>query len=145
MTDGSPVPGWISYNPATGTIRVTPGAGISGTWEITVKATNQHGLSAEISFSVVILTTGIEILGNPVELTLYSNPAKGKVQIDITGKVLTKVGIRISSMVGATVYSGNYPAGEQIVIDLSALPGGIYMVRIDTGGIPAVKKLILEK
>ncbi|WP_039279437.1 putative Ig domain-containing protein, partial [Pectobacterium brasiliense] len=54
LADGSPLPGWITFNPATGTFSGTPGNGDVGTLVIRVTATDGSNTSISTSFGLTV-------------------------------------------------------------------------------------------
>ncbi|MEQ9887765.1 putative Ig domain-containing protein [Pectobacterium zantedeschiae] len=54
LTDGSPLPSWITFNPATGTFSGTPGNGDVGTVVIRVTATDGSNTSVSTSFGLTV-------------------------------------------------------------------------------------------
>jgi Ca2+-binding RTX toxin-like protein len=67
QADGSPLPGWLSFDASTRTLSGTPGAGTPGVLNLTVTATDGGGLSANASFSV---TVGQHLVGTGSSDTL---------------------------------------------------------------------------
>jgi Ca2+-binding RTX toxin-like protein len=54
LSDGSALPGWLSFNPTTRTLSGTPGAGDAGSLQIAVTATDTGNLSATDLFTLAI-------------------------------------------------------------------------------------------
>ncbi|MBI5108108.1 MAG: putative Ig domain-containing protein, partial [Rhodocyclales bacterium] len=54
QADGSPLPGWLSFDSATRILSGTPGTGTPGVLNLMVTATDGVGLSANASFTVTI-------------------------------------------------------------------------------------------
>ncbi|KHN92636.1 ig family protein [Pectobacterium actinidiae] len=54
LADGSPLPAWLSFNPATGTFSGTPGNGDVGNLSIKVTATDTTHASVSTSFSLTV-------------------------------------------------------------------------------------------
>ncbi|MBN3263429.1 putative Ig domain-containing protein, partial [Pectobacterium brasiliense] len=54
LADGSPLPGWITFNPATGTFSGTPANGDVGTLVIRVTATDGSNTSISTSFGLTV-------------------------------------------------------------------------------------------
>ncbi|MBN3244531.1 putative Ig domain-containing protein, partial [Pectobacterium brasiliense] len=52
LADGSPLPSWITFNPATGTFSGTPGNGDVGSLSIRVTATDGSNTSISTSFGL---------------------------------------------------------------------------------------------
>lgn len=54
LDNGDPLPGWLTFNSATGTLSGTPGNGDVGALSLLLRATDRFGESAETSFSMSI-------------------------------------------------------------------------------------------
>ncbi|WJM83486.1 putative Ig domain-containing protein [Pectobacterium brasiliense] len=54
LADGSPLPGWLTFNPATGTFSGTPGNADVGTLVIRVTATDGSNTSISTSFGLTV-------------------------------------------------------------------------------------------
>ena len=74
-----------------------------------------------------------------ISANLYPNPTQGEVMVESEG--LSHV--RIVNAYGQTVYNANVE-GNQVRIDLSQMPKGIYMMHIEANGGHAVRKIVVE-
>ncbi|MFW5411213.1 putative Ig domain-containing protein [Pectobacterium brasiliense] len=67
LADGSPLPGWITFNPATGTFSGTPGNGDVGTLVIRVTATDGSNTSVSTSFGLTVTNVNdAPVVGTPI-------------------------------------------------------------------------------
>ncbi|MBN3113516.1 putative Ig domain-containing protein, partial [Pectobacterium brasiliense] len=67
LADGSPLPGWITFNPATGTFSGTPGNGDVGTLVIRVTATDGSNTSISTSFGLTVTNVNdAPVVGTPI-------------------------------------------------------------------------------
>jgi len=98
LADGSPLPPWISLNPETGRVVVTPPARLTGVLEIRLTARDSSGHAAWATYTIVIRDRQAELQphvdaltldagrGGPADpleiLTLFSNAATGAAHID---------------------------------------------------------------
>lgn len=81
-------------------------------------------------------------------LSIFPNPNNGKFVLTFTGEKENNgsVEIVVSDMFGKTIYhyqSGSH--GPSVSIDLSGISPGIYFVKILTGSVSAVKKIIVSR
>ncbi len=67
------------------------------------------------------------------KLRIRPNPASGKFFIDMPETSSVSARLDIFTIMGKPVISQNISAGQQISIDLSGHPSGLYLVRITTG------------
>ncbi|MBI0432194.1 putative Ig domain-containing protein, partial [Pectobacterium parmentieri] len=66
LADGSPLPSWITFNPATGTFSGTPGNGDVG--NLTIKVTANDG-DASVSTTFSLTVTNVNdapVVGTPI-------------------------------------------------------------------------------
>ncbi len=86
------------------------------------------------------------------EITAYPNPTSGKLSLSSTNSQSAITSISVFNMTGKEVFSrqsavGSLPAGQagqQIDVDLSAQPKGLYIVLIKAGDNYYQKKIIVE-
>jgi Ca2+-binding RTX toxin-like protein len=57
LSDGGPLPGWLTFDAASGTFAGVPGNDVVGAWEITVTATDPGGASAAQQFTLTVVNT----------------------------------------------------------------------------------------
>ena len=76
---------------------------------------------------------------NSVSAKVYPNPTQGEITLE--GEGIHHV--RIMNAYGQTVYNANVE-GDQVRIDLSQMPKGIYMMHIEANGGHAVRKIVVE-
>ncbi len=100
------------------------------------KITNfTHGLAASGSRCGSTGIQNVIPLNNKVEL--YPNPATAELTIIAPYKITN---IAITNLVGQTVYNNNYH-NEEVQVDVSGLPTGMYLIRING---TEVRKLVKE-
>lgn len=67
LADGTVLPGWLSFDPATATFNGTPTNDDVGAFDVTVTATDMAGLSASDTFQLMVTNTNdAPVLSNPV-------------------------------------------------------------------------------
>lgn len=84
---------------------------------------------------------GIEKAENP-EFSLYPNPADAGIYLEINGKAGTEKKIIISDLSGRVIITS-----EQVPewLNVSALSAGVYWIRVETDGVSATRKLIIQR
>ena len=92
-----------------------------------------------------------EILGvgevmQRIEFKLFPNPSVDKVKVKRTKAKGESASIEIYDLHGRILLTKQVPVGtEEIEIDVSHLPGGVYFCRLNTENKRATKKLIIQK
>ncbi|MBI0557605.1 hypothetical protein F6Q06_24770, partial [Pectobacterium parmentieri] len=67
LADGSPLPSWITFNPATGTFSGTPGNADVGNLSIRVTATDGSNTSISTSFGLTVTNVNdAPVVGTPI-------------------------------------------------------------------------------
>jgi hypothetical protein len=79
-----------------------------------------------------------------IEATIYPNPARDVLNLQVNLDVPSDVQVQIYSMSGALVMSQQFSAsqlGSQKQVNISDLPNGLYMVKMQAGNQQAITKL----
>src|SRR5690606_5847193 len=77
---------------------------------------------------------------------IYPNPSSGKFTIDFGSALEEDAELRITDVTGKEVYRRSIQAlTESSSIDLTQLPGGVYLVRVQQGEQGVVIRLTLAK
>ena len=75
---------------------------------------------------------------------MYPNPAKGMVNLDITG-ANTELEVVVMDISGKEVLRKEFMQNNQIRFDMGGQVSGMYFVRVNVDGREIVKKLILDR
>lgn len=65
-----------------------------------------------------------------LEMQLYPNPFEEQISLTFNEEVNNGISIVIYNTLGAMLYDRNYPAGQQIDVNLNWLPSGAYIIRV---------------
>jgi hypothetical protein len=79
-----------------------------------------------------------------LSLTVYPNPTKGKVYVDIRNLNDPKVIARVFNAAGAMVFSREFTTGGKIEIDLTGNVSGMYLLRLNADKREFMHKIILD-
>jgi len=109
------------------------GSSYSGTFSDIVPATPGDGLKWTFTNGIlkVDALNGIESILNS-KVKVYPNPVIDKAQISLD-KVYDKATVNVESISGSTVQTFNLAGISQTTVDLSTLPKGFYIVRVNSG------------
>ena len=115
-----------------------------------VEVVNQFGCKSTGSIHVIFsfdVCVGIDELNGSGHLRVYPNPARDKVNIEIsgisgivTGELLTTMGTVVRKFTMSESASRN----SSVNLDLFELPKGIYLVRLNNPSFTHVQKLVVE-
>ncbi|HPT14147.1 MAG TPA: lamin tail domain-containing protein [Bacteroidales bacterium] len=114
-----------------------------GVYPVTLTATNTYGSGTMTKTDYIhVDIDGISLVTGD-KVTIYPNPASGKVSV--TNPTGSAVNVTVISLLGTRV-ANLESANDVINLDLSQVPGGIYLVKLtlQDGRIIATRKLILK-
>lgn len=113
----------------------------AGTYNVTLKTTDQNGCVDSTSTSIQIVATGLNQMNAVEGLTLYPNPAVGFVQINYSSNEMAKV--MVMDIHGKLVLESRLMSGEKV--NLEGLSAGVYSLQIEFGNQSTTRKIILNK
>jgi PKD repeat protein len=145
LTGGSPAGGEYS-GPGVDNGIFDPAVAGVGTHTITY--TYSDAISCENYATETILVdpcTGITANSDLSEITIYPNPAKGMITIEMDHNP-EKAVVLVMNTLNQVVYSSSMVnlTSDKWNFDLSSLPKGIYFIRLKTNNKEVTQKLILE-
>ncbi len=128
---------------ATTTLTITevgPGGSV-----ITVTATDGRGGMVSDMFTVTVEMVIVEMVTGVAEarsLRAYPNPGSESLTVEMEG---TWSLVRIYDFTGRHLHVPVRERGpKKVVLDISGLPGGIYLVKVSGGGGSTVRRLVVE-
>jgi len=113
-----------------------------GTYRVTVTDANGCSMSATDVVSVKS-STGVNSVSNGITFSLYPNPARTQVFVEVDQPGNATV-ITLRNILGQTLIS-QVISTTQAQIDLSLLANGVYLVELRQGEKSAVKQLVITK
>jgi PKD repeat protein len=111
-----------------------------GTYTVQVTDSNR----CKVTDTVVIrYPAGISNISGGVSFSIYPNPAKTEVTIDLQN-IYDNATISITDMIGETLVRRELTASST-TLDLTPYASGVYFIEIAQGGKTAVRKLVINK
>ncbi len=142
LTDGSMLPAWLKFDPATNTF--TGKAEEAGIFNITVTATDLAGESTETGFKLSVTgITGIETAVTGNDLNIYPNPSQGKFYLEFNKNKSVKADIQIKDINGKIIYKSKLNETKKF-IDLKGASPGTYFIEIKANDLQVVKPVIIR-
>ena len=144
--DTDTLPSWAAYEGDT--LVCTPMIADTGCVNIVVQATDARGATAADTFQVCVegYPTSIGEIGSSVlEVQMYPNPTKGKVNLDINSSEVQDVELSVVDITGRIVMRQKYSALRTIQFDMSGNVSGMYFVQLNLDGVQVLKKLIYNR
>jgi len=95
--------------------------------------------------SIDMVNTGINVIENDMIVQTFPNPSNGIFSVSC-GDCSGRVEISITNLLGEKLYENQYNINteSQIEIDLSGVPEGIYLLKVEDDTNEIVKKLIIQ-
>jgi hypothetical protein len=78
-------------------------------------------------------------------LKVYPNPATEWIFVEIPGQKAGETQISLISSLGATVYSATTAGKGLHQIDVSGIPPGFYLVRVQSGSVSMTGKVLISR
>jgi hypothetical protein len=152
LSNGNPLPAWLSFDPATRTFEGTPTEAIN----INVKVTAMDSANANVSctFAINVTITGVEETKEqlPESMELYQNypnPFNPTTTIEFAIPNSEFVSLRIYDTLGKEVkevFSGNLNAGNHsFEFDANNISSGVYFCVLKTSVFCKQRKMIVLK
>ncbi|NUN10791.1 MAG: putative Ig domain-containing protein [Ignavibacteriaceae bacterium] len=150
LSNGNPLPSWLSFDPGTRTFTGTPTAADNLT--VKVSATDNYNLSASATFTINISVTGVDDnIGHlPGEIELfqnYPNPFNPTTSIEFIVSRAGRYSLNLYNSLGKLVKviaDNQYDAGHhKEEFDATGLTSGIYIYRLTGGAIGPARKLVV--
>jgi len=146
LTSGTPNGGTYSGNGVTGNVFNPQTAGL-GTHAIIYSYTDNNSCTASDTFNVVVdLCAGINEMNPLKNISIYPNPTRGNVVINLPNGI-EKLKAEVIDMQGKIVYSGYNVIvnGGQANLDLQFLPNGSYQINFTTNNYKHTLKVAVQK
>jgi hypothetical protein len=80
---------------------------------------------------------------NSHELKVYPNPTQGLLNVSFSGQN-DQVSFKVVNLLGKTVLATDAASNEQLQLDLSFLPAGIYLVAAQSGSVVKTQKVTIR-
>ena len=126
LANGDPLPSWLSFNASNISFTGTPDS--VQVLNIKVTATDTAGASASSTFKLTVQAPSSIGEANNFGLRIFPNPTSGLFTVSLDSHQDENVKIEILSMQGKKVLTKTFKIS--VPIDLTSIPGGIYIARV---------------
>jgi hypothetical protein len=120
-----------------------------GTVKVSVRSLNKCGESSPSDEKTVIVSAPAGIgEGNSFGFEVFPNPSTGKTTITFSTKTPISMNINVFNSLGSPVFTENnitVNGKSGRIIDLSAMPEGIYYIKLESDAGSFIRKLVIRK
>jgi hypothetical protein len=148
LTQGTPEGGIYSGEYVTEGMYFHPTESGVGQFDVTYTYTDEFGCeNSDDQVINVVNCVGIDETSETVALEIYPNPTSGKFNLNIKADEFNNAELTVIDIVGKVIYEQdnlNVQGSQEINIDLSEHPSGIYFVQIKNENYSVSKKVFLK-
>jgi len=140
LTNGNPLPGWLTFDTITGAFSGTPT--VVEILNIRVTATDTAGAFASTTFKIIVNEpTSINKIKEQ-DVRIFPNPTSGLINISLDALSDKPVIVEISKLDGGIILTNSFK--NDTSIDLAAKPKGIYVIKLFVDGEIIISKICIE-
>jgi polyhydroxybutyrate depolymerase len=142
LSDGSELPGWLTFNPASRTFTGTPE--IMENLTIQVTAVDNSYANISDAFKIVIQDPAIVTKNENQnkDFNIYPNPTYGILNLSFNNVMTGENKIEIMNLPGSMIFTKYSKNLRLETIDLTGYPAGMYLVKVNTGAESLIKKIL---
>ncbi|MCX6305802.1 MAG: putative Ig domain-containing protein [Bacteroidetes bacterium] len=142
LTNGNPLPAWLTFDTLAGTFIGTPE--IIETLNIRVTATDTAGAAASTSFKIMVKypVSIDQVYGQPEWVRIFPNPTDGLINIslgELSGKTAK---IEIRNPEGEVILKSTFL--NSILLSFTDKPKGLYLAKVSFENCMIIRKFIVE-
>lgn len=126
LADGNPLPGWLTFDPATVTFTGTPD--LIQILNIKVTATDTAGASATATFKITVVDPNSSGQLKEMEIKIFPNPTDGLLNVTLSPSSGTSADIEIINPEGEIILRETFM--NSTILDFSGKPKGLYLVKV---------------
>jgi hypothetical protein len=142
LSNGNPLPSWLTFDPDSSGFFGTPTE--AGSFNVKLTATDPANASASATFTLrVVDASGLDEQTPERNIQVYPNPAKGKLSVSFGGVPFDGAMIQVTNLVGEEIYHGIFKSNSIAEINLEGNSQGIYLVHLVIDGVVINKKIFL--
>jgi hypothetical protein len=79
------------------------------------------------------------------DLGIFPNPGNGRIQVKVPSGIVADAGIQVTDLNGRVVFESPVMQGmDEVTLDLSYLPAGMYVLVLSQGGMVYREKLVIQ-
>jgi len=142
LTNGSPIPGWLTFDTLAGTFAGTPP--ITETLNIRVTATDTAGSSVSTTLKITVnsLVSTEQVNGQQEGIRVFPNPTCGLFNISLNSSPGKTALVGVYNLQGKAICTNSFR--ECIPIDMTGNPKGMYVIKLVVDNEITVRKICIQ-
>jgi hypothetical protein len=129
LSNGSALPSWLNFDPATKTFTGTPTA--TANIFVKVKVTDTENASVFSTFNLKIISSTSVNQTSGQNIQIFPNPTKNKFNITFGDELHKNIQVEITDIKGKLIFSNNYKNISGTSIDFTNQEKGIYFINFN--------------
>jgi hypothetical protein len=134
------LPAWLAFDSITATFSGTPD--VAGTLNIRITATDTAGATVTTTFKIIVSEPAGTGEGKEQGIRVFPNPSTGQIKISVDTDPSTNITAEITDLAGKVIQTGRFR--NELVVDLSDNPKGIYLIKLCFGDEIFMRKICLN-
>jgi PKD repeat protein len=121
--------------------------GADGSYPVMMIASNTCGSDTAWYTAVISTVGGVSAINMASQITIYPNPAKDMIYLNLNSNAAQDCSYEIINMVGESVIKGQLvfaPGNPSVPVDVAALKQGIYFIKLMVGDASVTRKMIID-
>ena len=142
LTNGSPLPAWLTFNTISGTFSGTPE--ITGSLNIRVTATDTAGAAASTNFKITVSPpVSIDRINEQHNgVRIFPNPTGGLINVSLDEFSEKMAIVEISNLMGEELLKNTFM--NSITMNLEGKPRGLYILKVEIDNECIIRKVCLK-
>ncbi|MCX6285889.1 MAG: putative Ig domain-containing protein [Bacteroidetes bacterium] len=140
LTNGSPLPSWLTFTDSTITFSGTPSE--TQTLNVRVTATDTAGATASTTFKIIIgYPTAIDQMEGQT-VRIFPNPTSGLINLTLKSTAVNTAIAEVYNLQGKVIKTGTF--NKCIRMDMTGNPKGIYILKLLIDDEISVSKICIQ-
>jgi hypothetical protein len=142
LTNGSPLPAWLTFDTITGTFAGTPST--IETLKIRIMAIDTAGASASTDFKIIVSNpVSIDnVNGQSINIMIFPNPTSGMINISLHSLPTGTAAAEVCNLQGRVIFKKAFK--NSIRIDMTGQPKGMYIIKLIIDNEITARKICIQ-
>jgi len=143
LSNGNPLPSWLSFDADSGNFVGTPAE--AGSFAVKVTATDPANASVSSTFTLRIIDASrLDEQTLQYNIQVFPNPAKDVINLSLGTADYGNATVSVTDLTGREIFSFIIHNRAIASVNLPGNPAGVYFLRLNVDGVVINKKIFLE-